>query len=83
MGGTFIEFKGKKEKYIDRIADSINAYICVNHKKPETIFLTSALFNVLSKGHTKKENLRFCGIKIEVYESQELKFHFVETEYVF
>lgn len=83
MGGTFMEFKCKKKKYIDRIADCMNAYITTNQKKPAAMFVTSALFGVLSGGYAEKDKAKFADVKVVVYPGKDLKFHFVETEYTF
>lgn len=83
MGGTFMEFKGKKKKYVDRIADCLNAYIAIKEKKPSAIFVSSALFDVLSGGYAEKDKARFADVKVVVYPGKDLRFHFVETEYLF
>jgi hypothetical protein len=78
-----MEFKGKKKKYIDRIADCLNAYVTTNQKKPAAMFVTSALFDVLSGGYAKKDKAKFANVRVVVYPGKDLKFHFVETEYTF
>ena len=78
-----MEFKGKKKKYIDRMADCLNAYVTTNQKKPAAMFVTSALFDILSGGYAEKDKSRFADVKVVVYEGKDLKFHFVENEYNF
>lgn len=71
-----------KHKYIDFIVDNINAYRTTHCGfRPEKIFISSALFKILSDGNAQKEKVKFSDIPVVVYDSKEVEFHFVEIEY--
>lgn len=71
-----------KQKYVDFIVDNINAYRIAHYGfRPKKIFMSSALFDILSGGNAQKEKVRFSDIPVVVYDSKEVEFHFVEIDY--
>ena len=73
----------KKKAYTDTMTDSLNAYLVEhNNIKPKYVFVSSALFDLLTDGKGKKSKSKFCGIRVKVYGEEELEFSFGEEYYV-
>jgi hypothetical protein len=73
----------KKKAYTDRMTDCLNAYLAEhNNIKPKYVFISTALFDLLTDGKGKKSKSKFCGIRVKVYGEEELEFSFGEDYYV-
>ena len=73
----------KKKAYIDTMTDSLSAYLVEhNNVRPQRVFISSALFDLITEGKAKKSKSMFCGIKVRVYDEEEYEFSFGEEYYV-
>ena len=73
----------KKKAYTDIMTDSLSAYLVEhNNVRPQRVFISSALFDLLTDGKGKKSKSMFCGIRVKVYGEEELEFSFSEDYYV-
>lgn len=73
----------KKKAYTDRMTDCLNAYLLEhNNIRPKRVFISSALFDLITDGKGKKSKSMFCGIKVKVYNEEEYEFSFGEEYYL-
>lgn len=73
----------KKKAYTDRMTDCLNTYLSEhNNIRPKRVFISSALFDLITDGKAKKSKSMFCGIKVKVYDEEEYEFSFGEDYYV-
>lgn len=73
----------KKKAYTDSMTDCLNAYLSEhNNIRPKRVFISSALFDLITDGKGEKSKSMFCGIKVKVYNEEEHEFSFGEEYYL-
>lgn len=73
----------KKKAYTDKMTDCLSAYMVEhNNIRPKRVFISSALFDLITDGKGKRSKSMFCGIKVKVYNEEEYEFSFGEEYYL-